>query len=254
MHARLKPRQHRFTYKVFSILLDLDRLGEAHEVSKVFSVNRRGLLSFHEADHGPKDGTKLRDYINTLACEAGVGEPRRIELWCNPRVLGYVFNPLSIYFCYDTQERICALVYQVHNTFGQSHCYVAKVNPETSKAASIRQSANKCFYVSPFLDMDLRYDFRIAKPDEALRIRILEHDSEGPILSATFSGTQKPFSTLNLLLGVKKTAGLTWKIMAGIHFEAAKLRLKGLKLRPRPKSAPSKPSIVSSQSKMVPGE
>ena len=233
-HARLKPRIHRFSYNVFSLVIDLDDLDAANKCSPIFSVNRRNIVSFHEEDHGERDGGKLREHVNLLLNKANLPKPEKVLLWCNPRVFGYTFNPLSVYFCYDASDEVFALIYQVHNTFGQSHSYVAGVDGENLNSGSIRQSADKRFYVSPFLDMDLRYNFRISPPDEALKIRILENDQEGPILSATFSGQKKCPSFKNLLLGILKTAGLTWKITAGIHYEAMILWLKGISIRPRP--------------------
>lgn len=234
MHARLKPKPHRFSYNIFSLVIDVDRLNGAKLISPMFAVNSAGLVSFHEKDHGKRDGSSLRKHINELLEAGNLPAPGKILLWCSPRILGYTFNPLSVYFCHDENGHVYALVYQVHNTFGQSHSYVAAVDKNEQAAGSIRQSADKRFYVSPFLDMDLRYNFRINPPEEKLKIRILEHDQEGPILAASFFGHRKPLNGANLLLGICKTAGLTWKITAGIHFEAVKLWLKGISIRPRP--------------------
>ncbi|MEM8651265.1 MAG: DUF1365 domain-containing protein [Pseudomonadota bacterium] len=253
MHARLKPKNHRFNYKIFSLVIDLDRYAEADRTSKLFSVNRSNLVSFFEKDHGPRDGSNLRKHVETLVSEAGVERPERILLWCNPRVFGYTFNPLSIFFCYGSEGELSCLVYQVHNTFGEDHSYVAKVTDDSQNFASIRQTAQKCFYVSPFLDMGLRYDFRIQPPADKLRIRILEHDESGPILSATFSGDSRELSTKQLCFGALKTLGLSFKIVAGIHYEALILWLKGIRLRPRP-APPQKVSFPSQVEKLAPGE
>ncbi|MEM7214210.1 MAG: DUF1365 domain-containing protein [Pseudomonadota bacterium] len=253
MHARLKPKPHRFSYRIFSLLIDLDRLEEASVSSPFFSVNKPNLTSFNEQDHGMRDGNSLRTYIDELLAKGGIEKPAKVLLWCNPRVLGYTFNPISVYYCYNSAGETFALVYQVHNTFGQSHSYVAKVSLDANEAASCRHSVNKRFYVSPFLDMDLRYDFRINPPDENLRIRILEHDAEGPMLSATFSGNKQPLKTSKLLLGISQTLGLSLKIIAGIHFEALFLWLKGIKLRPRP-APPAEATYFSDAEKMIPGE
>ncbi len=242
MHARLKPKLHRFSYNIFSLVIDIDALNDADRASALFSVNKGNVVSFHEKDHGKRDGSSLRRHIDGLLHEGGLPKADKITLWCNPRVFGYTFNPLSVYFCYDAQGDVFALVYQVHNTFGQSHSYVAGIEGDTQANGSIRQSADKRFYVSPFLDMDLRYNFRINPPDENLRIRILEQDQDGPILSATFSGHKKRPNFRNLLLGILKTAGLTWKITAGIHYEAMLLWFKGVSIRPRPA-----PPVASSQ-------
>jgi len=253
MHARLKPRLHRFNYRIFSLVIDIDRYEEAEKQSILFRVNKPSLVSFQEKDHGPRDGSSLREHVNKLLQEGDVEKPAKILLWCNPRILGYTFNPLSIYFCYDSADNIIALVYQVNNTFGESHSYVAGVDRNRSHSPSIRNSANKCFYVSPFLDMDLRYDFRIQPPAEALKIRILEHDKEGPILSATFAGKRRALNAGNLVKGIFKTVGLTWKIMGGIHFEAFILWLKGMKLHKRP-APPENPSYIKTNNKLVAGE
>jgi DUF1365 family protein len=160
-------------------------------------------------------------------------------LWCNPRVFGYTFNPLSIYFCYDRDGAVTALVYQVNNTFGQSHSYVAKVATNDNDVSAIKNSTQN--------------DFRIQPPSEALKVRILEHDDKGPILSATFSGYKRVLNSKNLMLGVVKTLGLTWKITAGIHYEAVLLWFKGNKLQPRP-APPEKPSYMKHENSIVAGE
>lgn len=252
-HARLKPKIHRFNYNIFSLVIDLDRYPEAKKSSLMFGVNSSGLISFHEKDHGPRDGSPLRDYIDNLLLDGDIEKPVKILLWCNPRVFGYTFNPLSIYFCYDANDEVIALVYQVNNTFGETHSYVAKVPDNLDKTPAIKNSAQKCFYVSPFLDMDLRYDFRIQPPKDALKVRILEHDENGPILSATFSGKHKTLNSKNLIFGMLKTLGLTWKITAGIHFEALILWFKGVKLIKRP-APPVKPSYMKHENKIAAGE
>ncbi len=109
MHARLKPVGHRFTYSVASMLIDLDRLDEADKTSPIFSVNKRNLVAFHEKDHGPRDGTRLRDHVDRLMRNAGLSRPSRVELLCYPSVLGYTFNPMSVYFCRDESGEITAL-------------------------------------------------------------------------------------------------------------------------------------------------
>lgn len=113
IHARLKPKVHRFSYNIFSLVIDLDRYNEAEQESRLFSVNKAGLVSFHEKDHGLRDGSSLRQHINQLLLDGGIEQPSKVLLWCNPRVFGYTFNPLSVYFCYD--EAVIALVYQVNN-------------------------------------------------------------------------------------------------------------------------------------------
>jgi len=237
MHARLKPVGHRFTYRTASILVDLDRLDEADRASPLFSVNRGNLVSFHERDHGAGDGAPLRAHCDRLLAEAGMEPAARILLLCYPRVAGYGFNPLSVYFCQDASGETVALIYEVRNTFGQRHTYVHPVAEGQATEAGIRQEQVKEFYVSPFLDFDMTYRFRIKPPSEEVALRILETQGGAPVLSATFHGVHKEATTRELLRTVLQTAGIPWKVMVGIHLEALRLWLKGLKIRERPAAA-----------------
>ena len=233
MHARLKPAGHRFNYRVFNLLIDLDHLREADRLSRLFSIGRFNLASFHEKDHGPRDGGSLRSHVDRLLFEAGVGErAERVLLLCYPRILGYVFNPLSVYYAYSARGELIALVYEVRNTFGDIHSYVEPVRPGQSGPEGVRQSCKKAFFVSPFLDMKQRYRFRILPPGQAIRVRILESDAEGPILSATFSGSFTKLTSANLLRLCSSMPLLTVKVIAAIHFEAIRLWLKGVPFFP----------------------
>lgn len=228
MHARLSPVAHRFTYAMDSILIDIDRLEEAGRSSPFFSVNRFNLLSFHEKDHGPRDGSSLRAHADALLAEAGLPSPARIRLLCYPRFLGYGFNPLSVYFCEDETGSNIALLYEVRNTFGEMHTYVEPVRTGQASPAGIRQQAAKRFHVSPFLSMDMQYRFRIRPPGDEVAVRILETSRGEPVLAATFHGERVHASTRAFALSLLQTAGLTWKVMVGIHYEALRLWLKGL--------------------------
>lgn len=234
MHHRMKPVVHRFSYRVFNILIDIDRLAEASRLSPFFSVNGRNLVAFHEADHrGGGDGS-LRSHVDAMLAEAGLPAPAaRVLLACYPRILGRVFNPIAVYYAYDEAERLLALIYEVRNTFGERHTYVCRVEPGQVTAAGVRQERAKVFYVSPFLDMDMRYHFRMQPPGETIKWRILETDRDGPMLAATFSATRRTLSTANLASCVLRVPFQTWKIVGGIHFEAFRLWLKGARYRPR---------------------
>lgn len=235
MHARMKPFTHRFRYDVFSLLIDIDRLDDASSMSALFSVERFNLLSFKSKDHGPRDGSSLRAHVDRLLGDAGIhARPARVMLLCYPRILGFTFNPLSVYYCFDEKDELSALIYEVRNTFGEIHSYVAPVQAHERSAHEVRQERDKLFYVSPFLEMPLRYRFRLTKPDETLRLRILEVDREGPVLAATFSGGRRPFTTASLLKVCAAIPLLTFKVVAGIHWEALKIWLKGAKIQPRP--------------------
>ena len=233
MHARLKPFMHRFNYRVMSLLIDLDRLADADRQSLLFGVNRRALYAFHERDHGRRDGTSLRDYATDCARAHGIDlAGGKVLLLCYPRLLGYAFNPLSIYFCFDAADHLVLMIYEVRNTFRQMHHYVLPVAPSERRAEMIRQQQDKTFLVSPFIAADMRYHFRITRPAEAVKIRILETDTVGPLLAATFSGRRKALTTASLAKTFLALPLVTAKIIAAIHWQALRLWLKGAKLVP----------------------
>lgn len=234
MHQRMKPVSRRFAYRVFSVLLDLDRLADASRASAFFSINRFNMLSLHEKDHGPRDGSNLRQHIDTLLEREGIPSPARILLLAYPRVLGYAFNPLSVYYAFDAERKPTAIVYEVRNTFGGLHTYVEPVRPDQISEGGIRQDRRKEFYVSPFLPMELHYFFRMLPPGEDVRVRILEKDTEGPVLSATFSGTRKPFTTASLLRASAAVPLLGFKIFGAIHLEAFNIWRKRVPFHARP--------------------
>jgi DUF1365 family protein len=241
MHARLKPIAHRFSYRVMSLLIDLDRLEEADRLSPLFGVNRAALYSFHEADHGERDGSPLRRYAQRRAAEHGVDlAGGRVLLLCYPRLFGYAFNPLSVYFCYRADGELALMIYEVRNTFGEIHPYVLAVKPGEISAAGIRQEQDKLFYVSPFIGMAMRYHFRVSPPGERIKLRILETDCEGPLLAATFNGRRRALTSAALLRSFFALPVVSLKIVAAIHWEALRLWLKGLRLVPRGNTATAK--------------
>jgi DUF1365 family protein len=243
MHARLKPMGHRFTYQVMNALIDLDRLAEADRMSRLFRVNRRGVFSFHERDHGPRDGAPLRAHVDRLLRAQGVDiDGGRVLLLCYPRLFGYVFNPLSVYYCYNAGGALHALIYEVRNTFGALHAYVLPVGAGEASAAGIRQAQDKTFYVSPFIGMAMRYHFRMLPPGDSVKVRILETDADGPLLAATFSGRRHDLTTGELVAALLHLPLVTLKIMGAIHFEALRLWLKGARIYPRPAARAAGPA------------
>ena len=240
MHARLKPASHRFSYRVVNILVDVSRLDEIDRKMRLFGVNKPMLFSFFERDHGPRDGTPLAAYVRRLLTEHGIqrpGEQGHILLLCYPRIFGFVFNPLSVYFCYDPEGELTALVYEVRNTFGEMHTYVRAVDPDWRATGIVRQSQQKAFYVSPFITMNTTYLFRVLPPRERVQLRILATDDEGPLLAATFSGRSLPLNDRSVLRAAITLPFMTLKVVAAIHFEALRLWLKGVCIVERPKRA-----------------
>jgi DUF1365 family protein len=242
MHARLKPVGHRFRYRVMNLMVDLDRLDAADRQSRLFGVNRAALYSFNEADHGERDGSPLRIYARRCAAERGIDlTGGRVLLLCYPRLLGYTFNPLSAYFCYRADGELALMIYEVRNTFGDIHAYVLPVKRGENSDAGVRQAQEKLFYVSPFIEMAMRYHFRVSPPGDSVKLRILETDRDGPLLAATFSGCRRALTTAALLRSFCSLPLVTVKIVAAIHWEALRLWLKGARLVPRPNTVPARP-------------
>lgn len=228
MHARWRPVQHRFTYDVMSLLIDLDRLYDADRQSRLFGVNRAALFSFHERDHGNRTSANLSQYARLLAAERDIDlTGGRVLLLCYPRFLGYVFNPLSIYFCYSASGNLALLIYEVRNTFGEMHSYVLPVL-DTPGERIIRQSQNKEFYVSPFMEMKTNYRFSISPPARHVRVRILQSNEQGAMFAAAFLGRRRRLTGPRLLAVLFGLPFLTFKVIAAIHWEALRLWLKGV--------------------------
>ena len=229
-HQRMRPRRHRFTYRVFWVLADIDHLDEWP--SRLFSHNRFNLFSLADKTHGARDGSSLRPWIDRVLSDAGFEPAGRVRLLCFPRILGYVFDPLSVWFCDDASGKMQAILYEVRNTFGEAHTYVLPVDDP----ARIEHTWDKGFYVSPFIDDEATYHFRIQPPDESVTVAVREEDEEGHLFSAALRGSRRTISTSSLL-GLFFTHPLmTLKVMAGIHYEAAHLWRKGAPYRSR--SAP----------------
>ncbi len=253
MHQRLKPFGHRFSYKVFSLLADIDRLGELGRLSPLLAVDGPGIFSFRQSDHVEQEGETLRAYIDKLLAGAGLNRPaKRILILAYPRMCGYVFNPISVYFAYDEAGVLVALIYAVRNTFGGRHAYVAVLRDGDMSDAGVRQTRAKNLHVSPFIGMDARYEFRILPPGKAVRLRIHETEDGAPVLAATFAGEARDLTSSTLLSCLLKFPFMTWKIMAGIHWQALKLWLKGARFHGSP-SAPEAASIRD-RSALEPGE
>lgn len=249
MHARMKPFAHRFSYRVWSLLVDVDRVDTAFAGLRWLSRNRFNLVSFHDSDHGAGAARALRPYLDDLLASAGVERPVSIELLCYPRVLGFTFNPIAVYYCRGASGALTALVYEVRNTFGERHTYVCPVSPDEASAAGVRQSREKLFFVSPFLGFGLTYRFRLTDPGETLKLRILETDADGPVLAATFSGERRPLTDRDVLAAAWRVPLLGLKVVASIHWEALKLWLKGAKLVARP--APPPPASVGTPHRFI---
>ncbi len=227
IHKRFNPKEHFFKYKVFSLFIDLSELEELNKNLKFFSFNKFNLISFHEKDHGERDGSSLLNWVKLNLRNNNIStENIKIKLLCYPRILGYVFNPLSIFFIYDKDENLISILYEVKNTFGEQHTYVFKVESENKL---IQNNCPKKFHVSPFIEMNCNYFFRVLNPGEILSVKIDQYDQEGKILFASQDGKRSDLTSENLMNSYLKHPLMTFKIISAIHFEAFKLWIKGIK-------------------------
>lgn len=230
MHHRLKPVGHRFSYGVYSLLIDIERLQEADRLSSLLGVERPGLLSFRSSDHLRSGSSSLREqadeWFRRVRPHASL--PSRWLLFCYPRMFGWVFNPISVWFGFDEEKRPVMVVYDVRNTFGGRHAYLAPVEDGQLSDAGIRQQSAKRLHVSPFLGPDLTYNFRVMPPGRALKVRIHETAGYEPLFEASFAGECKPISTRMLCGYLLTIPFLPFKVYAAIHWQALKLWLKGV--------------------------
>ena len=226
IHKRFKPKSHFFKFSVFSLLIDLADLEQLDKNIKFFSFNNFNLISFFEKDHGDRDGSSLIEWVKRNLEENEINsEDIRIKLLCYPRILGYVFNPLSVFFIYNKYDNIISIFYEVKNTFGEQHTYIFKAEDNET----LRNSCVKKFHVSPFIDMECNYKFRVNKPSDKISVIIDQSDNDGKLLFASQDGTAKEFSNKNLFVSYIFHPLMTFKVIVAIHYEAFKLWLKGIK-------------------------
>jgi len=223
MHHRLRPRL-RFTSRTASVLLDLDSLAETAAGLRLLSYNRFNLFGFADRDHGPRDGSPLRPWIDRLLAAHGLPRAARVRLLCYPRLLGYVFNPLSVYFCEDASGALFAIVHEVKNTFGEQHAYVL---PATARDGVVRQACAKRFYVSPFLPLAGAYSFLIRPPAERVSIVIRQSGPDGLQLIASLTGDRAPLTDRELARVFLRFPLMTFKVMGSILWQGLKLWLRG---------------------------
>ncbi|MGB0954425.1 MAG: DUF1365 domain-containing protein [Panacagrimonas sp.] len=235
MHRRRVAPFYRFVYRVFYLLLDVDQLDALHQRLRWFSHNRFNLLALHDRDHGAVGAGSLRQWAEALLGESGIDlQGGRIRLLCMPRLLGYAFNPIGLWYCEYADGQLAAVIAEVRNTFGEKHCYLLASNgaPLTYGDAWDKQ---KCFHVSPFFDTQGQYRFRLSPPSQRLRVMIHETRDNQPILDACLAAERRAMTNANLLKQVLAMPWMTLKVMWGIHWEALKIWLRGGRYHSKPK-------------------
>ena len=234
VHKRVRPVEHRLSYDVFSLLLDVDQLSEQAKSRRFFSIDRFNLLSVHQKDHGHKDGRSVSDFVRDMAAKADMeGEIRRAWMLCYPRILGYAFNPITVYFCCGADAKIRLMIYEVRNTFGEHVTYVMPAGEPRNGVYS--HVSDKAFYVSPFNNVEGSYRFHTALSEDVLTVGVALSVDDAPLLRTHFKAAIQPLGDGTIVKAVLAYPFMTLKVVAAIHWEAAKLYLKGLRLKDRPK-------------------
>ncbi len=223
MHQRLRPHKHRFCYDFTSWLIDLDELPQLDRSLKLFSYNRPGLFSFYERDFGPGQPQGLKLHIKELVECQGLGSVERVCLLCQPRCLGYMFNSLSIYFCYDAGDQLVATIYEVTNTHSERHLYLLAAD----ERRPLQQQVRKQLYVSPFIPMDCRYRFRVKPPADSFSVLIQQDDAEGEFFHAHWQGKRSALNATALFKALLRPP-MSLKTTLAIHWQALRLWLKGV--------------------------
>ena len=232
-HARKKPVEYRFAYRTLSIKVDIDCIEQETQQLRWLSLNRFNLVSLNYKDHGSRDGTPWRLWIDGFLAQYQIERPARVELICYPRILGYSFNPLSMWYAYNADDQLLAIIGEVSNTFGQWHHYVLKLNASPEK--NIQAQAEKVFHVSPFINMDARYHFRFGVPVDKVFTSIRETRDGVEFFSASEAGRVLELTDRHLLKQVGFAPLSMLKVIALIHWWALKIVIKGGKFHRTPK-------------------
>lgn len=227
LHRRYRPKRHELCYQVADVLLDVDQLEGLNSSTWLFGYNRKRLFGIADRNHG--DGTSIALHVRGLMDNLSTRQPvKRIFMLCYPAVLGFVFNPITVYFGLSQAGEWLAVVYEVNNTFGQRHSYALAVEEGTT------HSAAKQFYVSPFNPAEGEYHFDVRRYEDGLRLNISLFEQGKLKLCARFDGKERPFSEAELIKGLARLVMQPLKVIVAIHWEAAKLYLKGLRPVARP--------------------
>jgi DUF1365 family protein len=245
-HSRLRPAQNTFSYGVFTLMLPLRTLGESDLPGRLCSRNRFNLMAFHDADHG--DGqTALLPWIDQLLKSEHIDDADG-EIWLQtfPRVLGYVFNPVSFWYCHRSNGELRAIVCEVNNTFGERHCYLLDTGDAMPWGVSL--SAKKVFHVSPFCAVEGSYRFRFMRTTQTIDRQTIErivaridyHDDQGPLLLTSVSGVLSPLSGASAAEAFLRHPLMTLGVIARIHWQALRLFIKRVPFfsKPLPPTSP----------------
>ena len=234
MHSRLTPKKNRFRYGVYYVALPLDAI-EDGSIASFIPLNRFGLQSFYVADHGYRNGGSLMQWIEDVCSQQAISSPTNVTLVCMPRVLGYVFNPVSFWLCYNQEDTLYAVVCEVHNTFGEAHSYVCVALDNAPISSTTWIEGVKKFHVSPFLPREGYYSFQFQFSAQQCTVCIDYLDQQhNTVLVTLLAGRFYPLTKSILRSYFIKRPLVTLKAIALIHVQALKLFAKGVAYHRKP--------------------
>lgn len=234
-HARRHPASHAFRNGVCAWLIDLGETEALARRLKLFSVNRANVFSFYDRDHGPRDGSPLRPWVDGHLAAAGLDlEGGPVRILCFPRLFGYVFNPLSVWYCHRPDGRLAAALLEVSNIAGQSHNYLVPAAEYSGPNDPVEAGFAKRFHVSAFITMNARYECRVARPGRRLAVNVRESAGDRRVLTATWIGRRRDLTSSNLARALARYPLMTFKISAAIYWHALQLVRKGVPRHPLP--------------------
>ncbi len=234
VHRRLRPREHAFRYRVAYLCLDLGALDAAS--GRWLKLDGPGLVSFRRADHGGRDGGDLQSWLREILVEHGVGAvcDGEVTLMTMPRMLGYVFNPVSFWFCRDRAGALRAVLCAVNNTFGESHCYLVHHDDQRPIEPEAWLGGRKVFHVSPFLPVEGDYRFRFRLDGKIARVDVNYHDAQGLMLATSVGGRREPLTDGAVLRRFLGNPTMTLGVVLRIHWQALQLWRKRARFYRKP--------------------
>ena len=227
MHYRFFPKKNHFDYKSTYISFPISKLKELRK--PLFSLSKFNLYGFYQSDYGTKDSANIEQWIKQILHSNNIDNINHIVLVTHPRVLGYVFNPVSFWLCFDEQKRLIAVLSEVNNTCGQKHCYLCFKEDLSEIKADDWLEAKKEFYVSPFMEIEGKYKFRFQFKDNQMQFFINYLVDDKLKLSTSLKCNFTEFNSSNLLLAFVKMPFFTLKTIILIHYQALKLWFKSIK-------------------------
>ncbi len=218
LHQRLRPRLHSFVYPVFYVRVQLDELPRLQ--SSLFGFNRWRPLSLYAKDYGPRDGANLLLWMRQVLANANIACDGPVYLQTMPRVFGFSFNPISLWYCYNQDGALRAVLAEVNNTFGEHHFYLLQTEDGQDINAGQQLSSKKLMHVSPFCEVKGHYRFRFVEKEQHSNVQIDYFDSDEVLIETAIASKKEPWTNAGLLMNLLRQPLLSLGVVWRIHWHA----------------------------------